>query len=124
MRAMAGKKEGHYFAIEELVKTVSGNALSKSLEAKKQRYANYVDQAIEKHKKELLERKIEPEALRKELLQLADASLEKLRLVDDFFKFKLRKEGAPEKLESPTSEQKAEDKAKEQLNAIDSFFKG
>jgi hypothetical protein len=123
MSVMTDKKVGQEFAIEELVKTVSGDAVIKRLDAKKQRYANSINQAIEKNKDMLAEKRIDAEPLRNHLLVLVDAILAKSRFVGEFFKFNVRVE-QPKKTEPPKVEKTDGQVASDQIKMIDSLFNG
>ena len=90
MSTMPEKNQSLYPNIEELVTTVSGTAILKSLDEKRNRYKSEIELAIQKKYSKLQEKKISIEAVRQSMLELVAALLEKSRIIDDFFKFKIK----------------------------------
>ena len=81
--------ERNTYVIDHLASTVSGEAMVRELEQKRNRYLDRIKQVIAKNEKEIKAKHINQETLLRDLEIIAQNLLDRNEKLDEFFKFKV-----------------------------------
>lgn len=118
---MKDRQTGDNFAIEHLVKTITGNLVVKGLQEKRKKIEERIEDALLKHAEMLFKKKINHTRIKEELQMLANVIIERYNLTDEFFKYKITvSTDKPNPHHAPDNNKKT---VEDHLSILDTLFK-
>lgn len=87
---MEQAQDRNSYVLNHLAETVSGEAMMRELQEKRNRYLDRIQQVMKKNEDEIKKKKIDQETLLRDLEIIAQNLLERNEKLDEFFKFKVK----------------------------------